>query len=750
MKNQIQVWIVALLLVLFVLPAGAATVDVTARGKNEAVAQTNAGVSAVRQTMQGLVTKTFLRTNRERVRKDVILQSGHFVRAVSVHNQQRQDGFVVLSASVEVDERALAGVLAGMTLDETSRQQLCAALADPQGAIATQPADTSGLARAPSAVSKSAADSVNATTQLEAPTPPQTCAEAAPQAASARDSVAQFQDTAGKAKAANTPGAAGRETGHAPSGHTGTGHAPADALTDAFQEVGRLRAASDTGGILVETDVILEDTRALLPRLVPSALLSVFLEAEGRTLASALLAMDIRELRLHCAVDEDLLDFTLLLVPLHPARMQAALVEGNTVEHVVGALGLAASDFPQHARPYLQARLERVTGSPMNLLRIQGTSLFLGGTGKHTIVGILRSSVAQAAMQVQKGVVPFAVEGKAPLRYCQRYTLSLEDPEQPAQDAAEDLVLSTTAEMTPVPGGWIARGHYDLGGFWPELAQAGSLDLSKLFVYGKEPPFLLLGWANGKHLTALLDMLDEGEPDIAVFRVLLEKLDSALLSLGGNRFTVPPLRLPAVALTLRGDPAALQSLMALGQFDMAGQNVSVSGWDKVTLHALDDSAGVPLELVLAQRGATLLGGLMDVQALAQPRQSARAVLTAALKGSGLTLPEAVSYVALFDIRQFWQELRTLTDDVFIASLLEMEDPQLRLALRQLFDTTPPITCCTGWQDSPDMTRGTAYIAITDADTTPFYQALKNLIDLANQRKSSTPPPAESRQDDRVQ
>ena len=766
MKYRIQAWFIALLLALCVMPAGAATFDVTARGRDEAVARTNAGVEAVRQTVRGLVTEAFLRTNRERVRKDVILQSGRFVRAVTVNSQQRQGTIVMVSATVDVDEQALAGTLAGMTLDETSRQRLCAALADPKNLTPTPPVPASPpastalgaapqmaapqvAASAPSAlVSDPVADGGasgraradlpdegrgDAGSRATAPDQPRAVG-ASRLAAFARDPVVQFQDTALKAEAANVPGTTGAWPAPPVRSNTGTGHAQAGGPANATRELDLLKAMEEgTGDVQAGIDVILEDTRTLLPRLVPQALLSVFLDADDKALADALLAVDIRELRLHGAVSGDDLDVSLLFMPPDPARMRKVLVEGSTLGEVMQALGLKDGEFPQSARPALLRKLEYVPGSPADLLRIQGKSIYLGSTGIHMIVGTHQSSVADAMAQLQQGVVPFAVEGTAPLRYRQCYSVLLNETAQPAQNAPDRLDMSVTTEMTPAPGGWILRSRYDLGGFWPELAQAGSLDLSDLLVCDKRPPFLLLGWANGKHMTALLDMLDENDPGVAFFRVLLEKLDSVFLSLGGSQVMAPPLRFPAITLAFRGDASVLQMLMAMGLLEGSGQDATVENWDSVILYALDKQAGWPLQLTLAQHDDILLGGLVDIQTLAQPRKDARAVLAAALEGSGLTLPDAVSSVGLLDCQLLWQELRALLDDTFIAFILEDQNSALRQALQQFLNATPPITRCVSWSESPDMTRGAGYIAVTDADTSPFYQALKNLIELLDKK-----------------
>ena len=632
MKCRLLIWLIGLWLTLFALSADAATLNVTAKGRNDAVAQTNVGVNAVRQSMRTLVTDEFLRVNQERIRSEVILQSGRFVRAITVTDRQQQGSLIILTASVDVDVSALIKVLASMDMDEASRQRMTTALLDMENA------------------------------------------------------------------------------------------APADRPEQPPEE------AVDDDGVAGGVGIYVQDVRVMANRLFSSNQLSFLLDTDTRNIVDALLVLDIRDL--HVRVDWQKESVILFFTPPDPARMRSTLAEGRTLQDVFAILGLEASRLPQDLHPELVRRLERPPSAPPGILKVQDARIYLGQAGRFTIAGRCQEDVAKAMEQIRQGTMPFTVQGTAPLRYTYWWPLPLEDGKEAAQDAADRLVVSATTELEPAPGGWIFRSHTDLGGRCPELTNVGPMDLSGSLIAGRQPPFVLMGLANGAYLSAWLDALGEEEdPGLAVCRVLLEKLDSGLLSLGGGQVITPPLRFPAVTLSLKGDPEALQSLMAYGALADDGQEITVAGWDKVRLHALDEVAGTPLNMVLALHDNTLIGGFMDVQALTYPRQNARAVLTAALAGSGLALPKAVSGVSLIDVRQFWQEARVLLDDISIALLLEVLAPDARQALQRLFSTTPPISVVVGWTESPDMTRSVGYIAVTAEDSTEFYQALKNLIDV---------------------
>ena len=665
MKHRIQAWIVGLLLALLAFPAGAATFDVTARGKDETVARTNAGLNAVRDCMQSLVSDTFLRANRESVRKNVILQSARFVRAVTVNSQQQQGAIVMLTATVDVDAPALADTLAAMNMDDAAKQQMAAALA--------------GMEPAAPAGAQASAVSVPAPEVAEAPAAPAQAPAVAPAA-------------------------------------------PAAPAASTLQPVTASPVADDKayvrGTDAPGADVYLDHTRTLTENMVSPEVLAIFLTEKEQAVARMLLTLDARDLRLRADEEGHI---TLLLVPDNASQMASTLVEGKTLRDVLVMLGVNDSMMTPEMQPALARTLKNTGHAEFSIFKLEQSKLFVACSGSCLVVGDHRANIAETLKMLAEGVVPFAVQGDAPLRFCVREELDLDE----AVPSGKQLE-SITVNARPVPGGWVAHYRSDL----EVSAQTaiGALDLSNLLVYEEQPPFFLLGLRSGPHTAALLDELRDDGSLPANQCALLSKLDNALLSLGGGQVVAPPLRLPAMALSVNGAPDALQGLMALGAGYVPGQDAPVNGWDKVTQHSLQGMVGMPVNLLMALRQNTLIAGLLNSSALAQPPRDARAVLAAALDGSGLTLPEAMSSVMLLDVRQLWKEAQAIVNDDVMGAMIEMAGPGTRQVLQQLFAATPPVISVIAWSDSPDPNRGACYIALTKENTEPFYLALHALVE----------------------
>jgi len=85
--------------------------SVSAKGKNEKIAATNAGVNAVRTCMRELVTKEFLQANANAVRLNIILKSSEFVTACTILESKPQGAFISVQAIVDVDKVRLKNTL---------------------------------------------------------------------------------------------------------------------------------------------------------------------------------------------------------------------------------------------------------------------------------------------------------------------------------------------------------------------------------------------------------------------------------------------------------------------------------------------------------------------------------------------------------------------------------------------------------------------------------------------------------------
>ena len=682
MKRRIQAWIFGLLLTLIALPADAAMFDVTARGRDAEVAQTNAGVNAVRDCMQRLVSKDFLRANMEAVRKQIILQSARFVRAVTVTSQQPQGTVVVLQASVDVDATALAEALARMNMDDAAKQHMTAALAE------MEPAEPAPVASAEAP----AQPVIPGLTVSQAPAQPSEPAPAASAEAPAQSATDAVSAMAGGGVVMNgdglpLPGQGGRET-----------------LPDNNAYV----RSDDAPGM----DIYIDNMRTLGTKILSPEMLYALLGDKMDLEIRILLSINVRDIRIR--VDEKK-HVTWLATPVDTAQMQAALVEGKSLRDVLAILGITDEVIPQDKHAAFKRRLRDTRHDRFTILQIENSKVFCSQFGSLMVISDHKPNVVETMAMLEEGLTPFTVKGQAPLRFCARKT-------------TDDMkgVERVTTEMQPVQDGWIVSCRAE-GGVMAGLGKAAPMDLSGLLVCDNNPPFFMAGLGNSPYSAILFDKLQANGTLTQSMRAMLEKLDSTLLSLGGGQIVASSLCLPSFTLGVKGAPEALQSLAALVASVAPGQDSPVAGWDKVTTHPLHQVIGIPLNIVLAQRGNTLVGGLTNAQNLARPQQDARALLASTLEGSGLTLPEASSGIVLFNMRQCWQEIHALLQDPMMATMLEAAGSDTLQALQQLFITTPPITSIAGWIESSNAIKGVFYITMSKEDSTPFYQAFKNLI-----------------------
>ena len=498
-------------------------------------------------------------------------------------------------------------------------------------------------------------------------------------------------------------------------GASGADDAPAEQEEDNKAYV----RGSDASG----ADIYAEDIHTLVDPLVASPMLPLFFEGEVQNLVQFLADMDIRDVRLR--VDEKG-HLTLLFTPARPVQLETLLAAGGTARELLPVFGLTEDDCLPDMKADLDCRLE-VVQQDSSVLRLQGHDAYFAHAGGRVLFGDHGPNVSEALKMLQEGVIPFSegLEGDAPLRACLRKELDADNA------AASDRIGRFTFGATPVSGGWVVRFHTNLNELQPGQTPPRPVDLSKLLVCDSNPPFFILGYGKEPYVAALLDSLVADGSLSAERRALLEQLDCALFAAGGGQFVAAPLRLPVLTLGVKGEPDALQRLMAEIAGTLPGQETPAAGWDKVTLHSLQQQIGMPVNILLARSGNVLVGGLMNPQALTRPLQDARAILTAALDGSGLVLPKAMSSVTLLNTRQYFQELQAILNDPLMGTLLEAARPGRLAIVQQFLASTPPVTSVVAWLDNPDSTNGVIYFAVTSEDTTPFWQSVKALSELNN-------------------
>lgn len=112
MKRYVACFLGGILAALLAVgPVFAIEYNVSAKGKNEQIAATNAGVNAVRTCMKELVTKEFLQANAEAVRLNIILKSSEFVTACTILESKPHGAFISVQAVIDVDKERLKNSL---------------------------------------------------------------------------------------------------------------------------------------------------------------------------------------------------------------------------------------------------------------------------------------------------------------------------------------------------------------------------------------------------------------------------------------------------------------------------------------------------------------------------------------------------------------------------------------------------------------------------------------------------------------
>lgn len=112
MKRYVACFLGSILAALLAVgPTFAVEYNVSAKGKNEQIAATNAGVNAVRTCMKELVTKEFLLANAEAVRLNIILKSNEFVTACTILESKPHGAFISVQAVIDVDKDRLKSSL---------------------------------------------------------------------------------------------------------------------------------------------------------------------------------------------------------------------------------------------------------------------------------------------------------------------------------------------------------------------------------------------------------------------------------------------------------------------------------------------------------------------------------------------------------------------------------------------------------------------------------------------------------------
>ena len=112
MKRYVACFLGGILAALLAVgPVFAIEYNVSAKGKNEQIAATNAGVNAVRTCIKELVTKEFLQANAEAVRLNIILKSSEFVMACRILESKPHGAFISVQAVIDVDKDRLKNSL---------------------------------------------------------------------------------------------------------------------------------------------------------------------------------------------------------------------------------------------------------------------------------------------------------------------------------------------------------------------------------------------------------------------------------------------------------------------------------------------------------------------------------------------------------------------------------------------------------------------------------------------------------------
>ncbi len=700
MKRHHIFWLAALLLMPACLSVHAAKFDVTAKGKTMEVAESNAKVIAVRKCMQALISAEVIRDKREAIRQKIILQSPLYVRGLEAKNSFEQNAFLTLEAVVDVDTQALTDALASLGMDEATltRMNTVAASLEPRAAAdseaqaepqpAAAPVGEAPVAEIPSTTSAGAADPAQATAS---PTQSSTPVEVPESTESSTVSPQEEPPL----PATETPEPVLPEQNPATADST-------DETTNAVAPSGAPSTAEADSATPADISTHIYMNLQALKAFIPLRLIEIITnDDEKKQLLNAFKSTKIQTV--YATVQQEKLKALVAELP-EGDKPGELLKPGMTRKEFLGLLTNA--DVSALSASQNSSLKELKATSDPGILEMNGT--YIGFAASSLIMSENLAEVQTVRALLSEGKPLFAADKNEALWIRIR------------QDARDAVVSGR-----PAARGWLFNAVCNLGTI-PELENVGPLNVVGLTP--NAPAVFVLAGKFGEHVTALLKSLNKD--DALNTPIPAHKLDSAVVGIfrGGS--------LPSFAVGVKAASDVIPVMTTLTQGLLPWQKTTVQDWQIAYTCDLGPLVGVPMNAVMVSRDDTLLYGSMDPTTLQGPKTDLVTRISTSPDLEGVPFPENISNLLFLDVPGLWKEAHTLlADDSPLAGHLQMFlNAPLKEGLQKLFAASPPLKTATLWLESPQMTRGGLYIALSEENTDAFYEALSELMKLQEVQK----------------
>lgn len=684
MKCYVACFLGGILAVLLaVSPTFAVEYNVSAKGKNEQIAATNAKVNAVRTCMKELVTKEFLQANAEAVRLNIILKSSEFVTACTILESKPHGAFISVQAIVDIDKDRLKNSLDSLQ-------------------SGTPPAD-----KASSSESGKAAPAMPAPeAEKAAPTPPPATKPAGPEAKSV-----PVDDAVPAPAAALKP--VSPET---------------DAKLHVEFYVSDLRQALDPH-LPPSCFSLMGKENAFFAELLAKADihdLQVIFTEHGTTFTST---------------DKTKRPFyaTAVAVRLekHREQLQKLLRSELTFRDFIGMFAIDIEQLPEKIRQDPDRVISVTpynTGKDVDIAAFHDIFCVKGLFNKSDIQYICVANdaivasdrptlIAEVKKQFQKtGRIFFKPEdvsiwGRAIL------------PFRTLKEGQEVIVPDETLFSVKVtPEGWAWSGKRLLQKTLPlPTTTAAQRSLAESPVYGSIQPSILTV-ARGKALQSLFPFV----PNVQQILEITSAVDTITFGIGAAKSSAMGIPIPACPyMYLTGEENALAGIKQALQstFPEKWEKTDIAGWSAVEVNKNCQMSEIRVPLVAASKAGVLALAMTDSTEFLKTMQPAGKIVGSVIQAyaPGIQCPlENTESIAVLDVKRLWQETVQLVGpgSALHPRIEQTADTKVLSAFDRLCTLAPPILAIAGWESTPGTWDG--YILMNKAGSTDFFDTLSAL------------------------
>ena len=718
MKRYVACFLGSILAALLAVgPTFAVEYNVSAKGKNEQIAATNAGVNAVRTCMKELVTKEFLQANAEAVRLNIILKSNEFVTACTILESKPHGAFISVQAVIDVDKDRLKNTLDALHPGTSSSEAGKAVPATPAAAPAANPM---GLADK-SAPTDDAVPALPPTTAPE-PVSPDMAEKASP------SPVAKTMEKA------------------LPTVNTTAQPLPAaahKALSPERQPLPPPPAVSQPPRWRIECYVAHSQKNigqylSRLLRILPHSVLP----HKDRAFVELIAQVDVHDLRLLVSKFDKHFEYDIAFVISFSLKDKTEalkrLVNSElTIREFSALLGIDAKKIPAGLGANLDDILfvsphERYTKD--RDIRFMDIYLFGPAGRPMAVLGdtLIFSDHPEMLLEAKE---EFMTKGKLfnvpnNEQVWGRCVL----PFRTAKDGKEVTVpYERVFSMKAIPEGLTWSTTLISGQTPPLSTSRPQLPLVDTAVYGTVQPSVLIT-GRGDLLQAMLPLRPQMQKEV---KKIAAAVDTISFGIGAAKSSIMGISIPVCPyLYLTGDEKVLAEItqnlksIFLGKWE----KVVVKGWPTVEVNKKcrvggDDNA--PLHpLILAYKEGTIVLAMTDSAEFLKTMQPAGKIVGSVTQAYAPSIQcplEKAESIAVLDVKRLWQETVQLVGpgSILHRAIEQKADAKAMAAFNRLCSLVPPVLAIVGWVNAAGTSQG--YILMDKADSTEFVDTLVKFI-----------------------